>query len=176
MELSAKEIWTVLHGMGFGAVYLLAFGGGIADIFSFRPEWVTPSGVTERIRRLRIGMWTMAIVSWITVITGTWLVYIWYRAKPVEGLELMNFPRSFLLSRDSTKGWHTFGMEWKEHAAWIAPLISTSVAYSVTYYRERLVNLSKVRSILIWLLLIAFCSSAIAGIFGAFINKLAATR
>jgi hypothetical protein len=40
---------------------------------------VTASGVTERMRRLKIGVTAMAVVAWLTVITGTWIVYPWYR-------------------------------------------------------------------------------------------------
>ncbi len=76
MEMSLKELWTVLHGMGFGAVYLLAFAGGLAGLYSFRPELVTPLGDVERAGRLKIGMWIMAAVAWFTVISGTWVVYI----------------------------------------------------------------------------------------------------
>ena len=82
MELTFRELWTVLHGMVFGAIYLIAFGGGIAGLYSLTPEWVTIAGISERIKRLKIGLWAMTAVAWLTVISGTWLVYIWYRAKP----------------------------------------------------------------------------------------------
>src|SRR5439155_20124447 len=138
MELSASDIWTVLHGMGFGAVFLLAFAGGIAGLYSLRGELITTKGLTERLRRLKIGMWTMAIIAWATVISGTWTVYIWYRAKPAPGADLSHFPRAFLLSKASTAEWHEFGMEWKEHVAWIVPIVATSVAFVVSYYGRRL--------------------------------------
>jgi hypothetical protein len=34
----------------------------------------------------------------------------------------------------STADWHTFGMEWKEHVAWIAPILATVAAGLVVYY------------------------------------------
>ncbi len=55
MSVSSREAWTVLHGMLFGAVFLLAFGGGLAGLYSYRPEWVTAAGLNERLSRLRIG-------------------------------------------------------------------------------------------------------------------------
>jgi hypothetical protein len=27
MEISTRDLWTVLHGMGFGALFMLAFSG-----------------------------------------------------------------------------------------------------------------------------------------------------
>ena len=41
MELSNRETWATLHGMVFGALFLLAFAGGLAGLWSLRPEWVT---------------------------------------------------------------------------------------------------------------------------------------
>jgi hypothetical protein len=176
MEMSAKEFWTVLHGMGFGAVYLLAFAGALAGLYSFRPALVTPAGDVERAHRLKIGMWVMAAVAWFTVISGTWLVYIWYRAKPVAGSDLSNFPRYYLLSKPTTKGWHEFGMEWKEHVAWIVPMVATTVAFVVHYYGKRLWELTTIRRAMMWMLVVSFGAAAVAGVFGAFINKIAATR
>lgn len=131
MEISARELWTVVHGMTFGALFLLAFAGGLAGLYSLRPGWVTVEGLRERLSRLKIGMWAMAAVAWATVLTGTYIIYPWYRAAPPEGTaDLSAFPRSLLLSSPATSSWHTFGMEWKEHVAWIAPIAATVVAYA----------------------------------------------
>jgi len=29
MTLTEKELWTVIHGMGLGTIFLLAFSGGL---------------------------------------------------------------------------------------------------------------------------------------------------
>jgi VIT1/CCC1 family predicted Fe2+/Mn2+ transporter len=67
-------------------------------------------------------------------------------------------------------------MEWKEHIAWIVPIVATSGAFVVTYYGRRLTQAPAVRKAVIWMLLLSFGAAAVAGIFGAFINKVAATR
>lgn len=41
MYLSAREFWGVVHGMVLGALFLLAYGGGLAGLYSLRPDWVT---------------------------------------------------------------------------------------------------------------------------------------
>jgi hypothetical protein len=176
MEISLKEFWTVLHGMGFGAVFLLAFAGGLAGFYSLRPELVTVPGIVERVHRLKIGAVLMAVIAWITVVSGTWIVYIWYRAKPPAGADLTDYPRYNLLSKHSTAGWHEFGMEWKEHVAWIVPMVATAAAYIVWVYGGRLATMPQVRRAAMWLLIVGFGAAAIAGVFGAFINKIAATR
>jgi len=71
MSLTTRELWGAIHGMVLGAVFLLAFAGGLAGLYSLRPEWVTVSGIQERVRRLIAGTWIMAVVAWLTVITGT---------------------------------------------------------------------------------------------------------
>ncbi|MBI4243641.1 MAG: hypothetical protein HY606_06085 [Planctomycetes bacterium] len=173
MNLTDRELWTVIHGMVLGAIFLLAFAGGFAGLWSLKPELVTETGIKERIRRLIIGTWTMAITAWLTVITGTYIVYPWYRAKPIADLSLSQFPRSLLLSNPNTSAWHTFGMEWKEHVCWIAPILATAVAYIVTIYGKNLAHEKRLRITLIALLTIAFIAAGIAGLFGAFITKAA---
>jgi hypothetical protein len=106
--------------MGFGAVFLLAFAGGMAGLYSLRPGLITPEGVVERMRRLKIGVVAMAAAAWGTVITGTWIVYPWYRAGDETSSPLS--PKFQLLANKATANWHEFGMEWKEHIAWIAPI------------------------------------------------------
>jgi hypothetical protein len=115
----------------------------------------------------------MAITAWLTVITGTYIVYPWYRAKPIADVNLSQFPRSLLLSDPNTSGWHTFGMEWKEHVCWLAPILATAVAYIVTIYGVKLAQEKKLRTALLILLTIAFITAGIAGLFGAFITKAA---
>jgi hypothetical protein len=176
MSLNLRELWTVLHGLVFGSLFLLAFAGGLAGLYSLRPEWVTVSGVRERMLRLLGGTWLMAVVAWITVISGTYIVYPWYRAKPPEGANLAEYPRYLLLSNPTTSGWHTFGMEWKEHVAWFAPILTTAVAFVVSAYGPQLAKEEKLRKALIWFFVLGFTAAAIAGVFGAFINKIAPIR
>jgi hypothetical protein len=68
MSLTNQEWWGLVHGMGFGAVFLLAFAGGLARLYSLRPALVTPAGVVERARRLKFGVVAMALAAWGTVL------------------------------------------------------------------------------------------------------------
>lgn len=177
MLISIREGWTVLHGMLFGAAFLLAFAGGLAGLYSLRPEWVTVEGIKERMFRLKAGLWGMALIAWLTVISGTFVVYPWYRAKPPEGTtDLTNFPRYLLLANPDTAAWHNFGMEWKEHVGWLAPFAATIVAFAVTYYGPALAHKVGERRALMIFFVIAFATAAAAGMFGAFINKVAPVR
>lgn len=170
MTLTDRETWAAVHGMVLGALFLLAFAGGLAGLYSLRPALATAAGIVERTRRLIFGTWAMAVIAWFTVISGTWIVYPWYRARTPDS------PRSQILANPGTAQWHTFGMEWKEHIAWLAPLLATAVAGVVTYYGPSLIRSQGVRRALMVLLALAFASAAVAGLFGAFITKVASVQ
>jgi uncharacterized membrane protein len=174
MDLTNRETWTALHGIVFGALFLLAFAGGLAGLWSLRPEWVTVNGLQERMLRLKAGVVGMAVVAWLTVIAGTWIVYPWYRDAPPEGTtDLTDYPRYFLLDDPNLDQWHKFGMEWKEHVAWIAPILATIVAFIVVYYGNQLIVDKRLRYVAMTLFVMAFVTAGIAGLMGAFITKAA---
>lgn len=167
MELTSREAWTVIHGMVLGTTFLLAFAGGLAGLYSLRPELMTVSGLRERLPRLGIGTAVMAVAAWLTVLSGTIFIYPWYRDAAKTS------PKSILLANPLTAEWHNFGMEWKEHVAWIAPILATTVAFVVIYYGRSLVKDQGMRRVLIVLFVLAFVAAGIAGLFGALINKAA---
>ena len=165
MDLTTREFWALVHGIFLGGAFLLAFSGGLAGFYSLRPELVTEAGITERIRRLRLGTAAMAVLTWATVIVGTWVVYPWYRDPAPDS------PRSTLLANPDTKDWHEFAMEWKEHIAWIAPMLATTAAFMVFYYRADLIRNQLARRIAMGLFIGAFAAAVVAGVLGALITK-----
>lgn len=174
MALTDREIWAVIHGMGLGAIFLLAFAGGFAGLYSLRPEWLTVAGLDERMRRLRAGTWVMAVTAWLTVLTGSFIVYPWYRARPPQdAADLTAYPRFYLMANADLAEWHSFAMEWKEHVAWLSPILATAVAYVVIRYGPQLASEPRIRKGVMILFALAFVSVAIAGLFGAFITKAA---
>ncbi len=170
MSLTGKEIWGIVHGMGLGAVFILAFGGGLAGLYSLRPGLVTKAGVVERMQRLKIGVTTMAVAAWLTVFTGTWIVYPWYRSKDPTS------PKSVLVGNPSTAEWHEFGMEWKEHIAFLSPILATVVAFVVLYYGVNLIRHDRVRKVTMALFVMAFGFAIVAAAFGALITKIAPVK
>lgn len=188
MEFTSREIWTVIHGLVLGTLFLLAFAGGLAGLWSLRPGLLTTQGIRERMPRLYIGAWVMAASAWGAVITGTWIVYPWYRVKlaPVGDdayagcvdAILPNAtcsPRDFLKSNVSgeTATWHAFGMEWKEHVTWAAPILATAAAFLIVYYGPRLIARPWLRTAVIVMFVGAFAAAVVGGAFGAFLNKIA---
>jgi hypothetical protein len=129
--------------------------------------------------RLEIGTTVMAIVAWLTVITGTWIVYPWYRAgssTTCTATSVQQVPQECgakwtLLASSDTKDWHEFAMEWKEHVAWLVPLLATAVAFSVIYLGRGLLYQNEIRKQLMWFLFGSFVLAGIAGLLGALITK-----
>jgi hypothetical protein len=125
-------------------------------------------------------MIVMVVCVWLTVIVGTYVVYPWYRAAPpatvdqkAQTEQLTQYPRYWLLASEDTAAYHEFGMEWKEHVAWISPLLATVVAFGVFKYRKELANRPDARNMMIALFLLSFGVAGIAGLLGALITKAA---
>jgi hypothetical protein len=174
MELTNRETWALIHGMVLGALFLLAFGGGFAELWTMREGLLTSEGVRERSPRLVLGTVGMAVIAWLAVIVGTWVIYPWYRAVPPAGTtDLTAFPKSLLLTSPSTADWHNFAMEWKEHIAWFAPFLATAVAFAVLYYGAQLARRGEIRKAALLFFVLAFAAAAVAGLFGALITKAA---
>ncbi|MEW5940581.1 MAG: hypothetical protein AB1750_13005 [Chloroflexota bacterium] len=174
--MNVREIWTAVHGMVFGFIFLLGFSGALYAVYSMKPVWLTVEGMTRTVNNVKVYLWGLALSVWAAVFTGAWIVYPWYRATPPEGADLSAFPRFLLLANESTAQWHEFGMEWKEHVAFISPIAATVVAFIVSYYGSSLAKKVGERRAAMIFFIVAFVATAIAGIFGAFITKAAAVR
>ena len=98
--------------------------------------------------------------------------------RGVAGAKRRCSPRDFLLSNVSgnTEDWHKFGMEWKEHIAWISPMLATLAAFLVFYYGPALARNRSARLLVLVVFVGAFAVAGIAGLFGALITKVAEVR
>src|SRR5579859_4367147 len=138
METTTRGFWTMVHGMGFGALYLLACSFAIVELYRrYKPRSLQP--ISEEDEKF-LGTWlvVMAVVAWITVLTGAYVIYPWYRAVPPAGAALSAFPQALLKANSDTIGWHAIGMEWKEHIAWFAPISLTAAAFIFIRYGVQL--------------------------------------
>jgi hypothetical protein len=113
----------------------------------------------------------MVVLGWAAVLTGAYFVYPWYRAIAPPGADLALYPQRLLISQPHTAGWHRLGMEWKEHVAWIAPMSATMVAWVMIKHRTAWNASCQVRNAVLGFAAAAFLAAAIAGGWGAMINK-----
>lgn len=177
MEITTRDLLTVLHGMGFGALFMLAFSGAIAELYRMSaPGVVARPGGHENLL-LRLYLAAMIILAWATVLTGAYIVYPWYRALPPAGAaNLADYPQRMLMASKTTSGWHSLGMEWKEHVAWLAPIAMTMVGYVFVKYGPALTRHRQIRAAVLAFTVVAFVATGVAGVFGAFLNKFAPVR
>ena len=176
MEISTHDFWTVLHGMGFGALFMLAFSGALAELYRMSAPGAPVQPSSREQTLLNFYLAAMVILAWLTVFTGAYIVYPWYRAVPPAGADLADYPRRLLLSSGKTSEWHNVGMEWKEHVSWLAPIAITMVAYVTMKYGRAIINHRNMRIGVLGFALAAFIATGIAGAFGAFLNKYAPVR
>ena len=171
MEISVRELMTLVHGMLFGGFFLMALFGAVALMLRSRHA---DAELNEKERRWerRYLVATVAL-GWLAVLSGAYVIYPWYRAVAPAGADLSAYPQRLLMSRASTTGWHTLGMEWKEHVAWMAPMAMTMVAYVVIVYRDALKAERQLRHGVLGFAAAAFLAAVVAGGFGAMIDKAA---
>ena len=174
MEITTRAVWTLIHGLGFGALYLLACSGALIELYRFTTSSASPEPTPGQERMLKVYLLTMVVLAWAAVLTGAYVIYPWYRAAPpLRTTDLSMFPQRLLMSSHTTIGWHSLGMEWKEHVAWFAPISITMVAFVFIKYGRDLRNHRQLRAAVLCFALVSFLSAGIAGFFGAMINKYA---
>lgn len=174
MEITERGLWALIHGMGFGALYLLACSGALIEIYRFTTASAMVGEMAHEERFLKLYLAIMVVLAWTAVLTGAYVIYPWYRAALPPGTkDLALFPQRLLMSSPSTVGWHSLGMEWKEHIAWFAPISITMVAFVFFKYGRDLKNHKQLRAGVLAFVLVSFVSAGVAGFFGAMLDKYA---
>lgn len=171
MEISSRALMTQIHGMLFGAFFLLAIFAVVVElcrsVYETEPRVLTNAGRSLQ----RYYLIATVLVGWAAVLTGAYIVYPWYRAIPPAGVaSLAQYPQALLKSSPTTARWHSLGMEWKEHIAWFAPIAMTMVAYTSIKYGSSIRKHPQLRNALLVFALIAFFAAGVAGYFGAEID------
>ena len=166
MEVSMREVITLLHGMLFGGFFLMAISGSIVLLLE-RPH---PQPTFGWQRALLL---TTVILGWAAVLSGAYVVYPWYRAIAPPGPDLAGYPQRLLLAHTTTSGWHTLGMEWKEHVAWFAPMALTMVAFVLLRHRAAWNADRQARNAVLGFAVVGLLAAVLAGGWGAMIDKAA---
>jgi hypothetical protein len=174
VEITARALWTLIHGLGFGAFYLLACSGALVELYRFSRSSPSTDSTPGHERFLKTYLVTMVVLAWAAVLTGAYVIYPWYRAAPpLETTDLSMFPQHLLMSSPTTRAWHSLGMEWKEHVAWFVPISITMVAFVFIRYGRGLKNHRQLRAAVLSFAAVSFMAAGIAAFFGAMINKYA---
>lgn len=171
MEITTRALWSLIHGMGFGGLYLLACSGAIFELWRrYAPGGPAQPSLSD-VRFFRMYLVAMAVLGWLAVLTGAYVVYPWYRAIPPAGIaNLAGYPQRLLMSAPATIGWHSLGMEWKEHVAWLAPIAITMAAAVFIRYGRAIRNHPPLRNAVLCFVAVSLVAAGIACFFGAEID------
>jgi hypothetical protein len=162
----------MVHGMGFGALYLLACSGALVELWRATTGVGSAETTAGQERFLKAYLLAMAVLAWAAVLTGAYVIYPWYRAAaPAGTVDLAMYPQRLLMHSAGTSGWHSLGMEWKEHVAWLAPISITMVAFVFLRYGRELGRHRQLRAAVLGFAMVSFGAAGVAGFFGAMINK-----
>ena len=166
--MTGRALWTEIHGLLFGVFFLLAAYALLLEalrcyrhvpLHAELPWWE------------RIHLAAATACGWLAVITGTFVVYPWYRAPMAPGDDLRMHPRALLLVHAQTATLHSLGMEWKEHVALLAPLAFTAAVIVWTRHRGALREEEQLRRGVLLFAGVALFATSVAGLTGAFLNK-----
>lgn len=173
MLFSDRSLLTMLHGLVLsgGALVLL-----VVAQFSLR-TMAAPEGTAVSDRHANTFAWltvAIAVLLWLSVLSGTYIIFPLYRATPPEGIaSLAAYPRELLMSSADTRWLHAFGMESKEHVPWIAAMLATAAAFVARRHRATLLADAALRRITGSLLAIVLVLVSFVALLGVFVNKVA---
>lgn len=173
MLFSIDSILAMVHGIALGGGAMM----GLAALLFALLFMDSPSGSEVSARQSRavaILAALAAVLVWLTVIGGTYLVFPPYRVAPPDGVvDLAQYPRYFLLDSPETAWLHAYAMETKEHVPWIAAMLATAVAFVGRRNRSTLLSDPQVRKTLTTLTAISLALTAYVALLGTFVNKVA---
>lgn len=171
---TSDSIWTMLHGIALGGGALIALFAALFALRAMRPAAGSGSVPDHQSRYLVWLVTAVAVLLWLTVIGGTYIVFPPYRATPPEGIsDLSQYPRALLVASEGTRWLHSFAMEIKEHVPWIAAMLGTAAAFITAHYCGRVLTDPDPRRLTTTLLGICFVLVAAAALLGTFVNKVA---
>jgi hypothetical protein len=174
MLFSDRSVLTMIHGIGFGGAALMAIAAALFSLHVLGSADRRDAAVQRPSGSLALLTVFIAVVLWLAVLTGTYIIFPPYRATPPAGVtDLAAYPRSLVLASPETAWLHAFAMECKEHVPWIAAMLATAVAFTATRYRSRLLNDAALRNLAVTLLAVCFVLVAFAALMGTLVNKVA---
>jgi len=173
MLFTDRSILTMLHGIVLGGGALLIMAAALYALTTLPPGPGSPTN--DRQARLLSRLLSLnAVLLWLTVLGGAYLVFPPYRATPPEGVaDLAAYPRAMLLASTDTAWLHAFAMETKEHVPWIAAMLATAVAFVGVRERSTLLADGPVRPMIRAVLVVCFGLVAYVSVLGVFVNKVA---
>jgi hypothetical protein len=174
MLFTDRSLWTMAHGIVLGGAALMALAAALFGLYALRASARSDASASNASRAVAgLAVFT-AVVLWLAVLSGTYIVFPPYRVTPPAGTtDLAAYPRALVLSNPGTAWLHAFAMETKEHVPWIAAMLATAVAFVTVRYRTMLLHEASLRNIAMSFLAISCVLVAFVSLMGIFVNKVA---
>ena len=173
MLFSDRSIWTMVHGIVLGGAALMGLAAALFHLYAARTSYGPQASPTAS-RALAALSVSTAVMMWLTVLVGTYIIFPPYRATPPPGVtDLSHFPRSLIQASSDTAWLHSFAMESKEHMPWIASMLATAVAFVTVRYRSKVLYDASLHNMATILLAICFALVSFVSLMGVFVNKVA---
>ena len=171
---SADSLRTMFHGIVLSGGALVGLAVALFSLVVMRPAG-TRDRIAERHSRALAGVLLgTAVVLWLVVISGTYVIFPPYRATPPAGTTSLDaYPRALLLANPNTAWLHSFAMECKEHMPWIAAILTTAAAFVGVRHRATVLSDASLRRMVTVLVAIAFTLASFMGLLGVLVNKVA---
>lgn len=174
MLFTSDSLWTMLHGIVVGGAALLGLAAALFWLYATRQSASSPVVVPRDDRAFAALTVFVAVMLWLTVIVGTYVIFPPYRATPPGGTtDLGQYPRALIMAGSETAWLHSFAMEIKEHMPWIASMLATAVAFVSMRHASMLTIDASLRKMIAVLLTVCFALVAFVSLLGVFINKVA---
>lgn len=173
MLFSDRSVWTMLHGIVLSGGALVVLIVALHTLRLLAPANGEP--VPERSASV-IGRLTTvaAVLLWLAVLGGTYIVFPIYRAPPPDGVTaLADYPRALLLSNPDTRWLHAIGMETKEHVPWIAAMLVTATAVLARRHPVAVLSDPGMRRVAGSMLGVSLVLVLAVALLGMFVNKVA---
>ena len=174
MLFTDRSIWTMVHGIVLGGAALMGLSAALFYLHAARVSDGPQVSAPNASRALAALTVLTAVTLWLTVLTGTYIIFPLYRATPPAGVtDLSQFPRSLIAASSETAWLHSFAMESKEHMPWIASMLATAVAFVTVRYPSRVHHDASLRNMAAILLAICLALVSFVSLMGVFVNKVA---
>ncbi|HUD22403.1 MAG TPA: hypothetical protein VMQ60_06130 [Acidobacteriaceae bacterium] len=102
MEVTQRELVTMVHGMLFGGYFLMALFGALVLLLERNSSNASSTQTAPRWQTLYCFLLTAA--GWAAVLSGAFIIYPWYRAVAPAGADLALYPKILLTAHPYTAG------------------------------------------------------------------------
>jgi hypothetical protein len=174
MLFSDRSVITMVHGIAVSGGALAGLTAALFGLLLLRVRRGDGAPTIRQSRALALVLAGSAVLLWLAILSGTYVVFPLYRVTPPAGLnDLAQYPRAQLLADPNTAWLHAFAMEIKEHVPWIAAMLATAAAFVVGRYPVRLFRDALLSRAVVLVVTLALVLGAWVGILGTFVNKVA---